>query len=62
MELLDILAMQECLDSYKKLLDWFPATDKYEETLREGRLKLIDSLIDKLEEQLEVFKNEDDGK
>ena len=62
MELLDILAIQECLDSYRKLLDWFPATDKYEETLREGRLKLIDALMDKLEVQLEVLKNDNDRK
>ena len=57
MGMMDIVAMQECLVSYRKLLEWLPVINNDEEAMRDERFKLLDYLIDKLEIDLEVLKD-----
>lgn len=37
----DILSIQECMEGYKKLIEWMPAMDEYEEEMKGERLKII---------------------
>ena len=57
MGIMDIVATQECLVSYRKLLECLPSTNSDEETMRDERFHLLDYLIDKLEMDLEVLKD-----
>jgi len=57
MNMMDILSIQECLVSYKKLLEWFPVTNEFEEAMRDERFGLIDYLVDKMEAKLEAMKD-----
>lgn len=57
MGMMDIVATQECLVSYRKLLEWLPAVNSDEEAMRDERFHLLDYLIDKLEMDLEVLKD-----
>lgn len=59
MEMMDMISMQECLVSYKKLLEWIPATNEFEEAMRDEKFHLLDYLIDKLETNLEVLRDGD---
>lgn len=40
----DVLAIQECMDGYRKLIEWLPAMDDVEDELKEQRLKVIDRI------------------
>lgn len=60
MGMMDIVATQECLVSYRKLLEWLPAVNSDEEAMREERFHLLDYLIDKLETDLEALKDDSD--
>ena len=59
MGIMDIVATQECLVSYRKLLEWIPAINSDEEAMRDERFHLLDYLIDKLETDLEALKDDD---
>lgn len=49
-KVLDVLAMQECLEGYKKLVEWIPPKDIQEEDLKANRLRIIDYLSDMCED------------
>lgn len=57
MGMMDIVSLQEMLVSYRKLLEWLPATNEVEEAMRDERFHLLDYLVDKLEMDLEVLKD-----
>lgn len=42
--IVDVLAIQECMDGYKKLIEWMPTIDEVEDELKEHRLKVIDRI------------------
>ena len=50
---MDIAEMQECLEAYKILLNWVPATDSHDFQMKEGRLSIVNYLIDKCEHLIE---------
>lgn len=54
----DIYAIQECLCSYKVLLNWLPAVNKEEADLKYLRLQTINHISDKCDDILEELKNE----
>lgn len=54
----DILNVQECLTSYKILLDWIPAITKEDRDLKYIRIQTINHLIGKCDDVLEELKNE----
>ena len=54
----DIYAIQECLCSYKALLNWLPAINKEDIDLKYIRVQTINHLINKCDDVLEGMKNE----
>ena len=55
---LDLCAIQECLDGYKKLVEWIPPLDTTDAEMKEDRLRIIDHLDKRCEELLmELSKN-----
>jgi hypothetical protein len=54
----DIYMIQECLCSYKVLLNWLPNTSKEDSDLKYVRLQTIHHLIDRCDEVLEAMANE----
>lgn len=54
----DIYMIQECLCSYKVLLNWLPAINKEETDLKYIRLQTINHIIDKCDDVLEEMKDE----
>lgn len=40
----DVLAIQECMEGYRKLIEWLPTMDEVEDELKEQRLKVIDRI------------------
>lgn len=54
----DIYEIQECLCSYKVLLNWLPAINREEVDLKYVKLQTINHLCDKCEDELERMKNE----
>lgn len=60
---MDLYAMQECLIGYRKLIEWLPPTTEIEQEMKQDRIKTINHLIDKADEEInrisEVFRNED---
>ena len=45
----DVCSVQECLEAYKKLIEWLPATDEVEEELKADRIRIINYLVRKAE-------------
>lgn len=45
----DICSVQECLEAYKKLIEWLPVTDEVEEELKADRIRIINYLVRKAE-------------
>ena len=41
---IDVLAIQECMDGYRRLISWLPTMDEVEDELKEQRLKVIDRI------------------
>ena len=41
----DVLAIQECMDGYKRLIEWMPAMDEVEDELKEQRIKVINRIM-----------------
>jgi hypothetical protein len=54
----DMLSIQECLTSYKILLDWLPVVNKEDGDLKYIRIQTINHLISKCDDVLEELKNE----
>lgn len=48
-DLMDTHAIQECLLSYKKIIEWMPVTCPEELDLKDDRMKTIEYLCDKCE-------------
>lgn len=53
----DLYSIQECLLSYKVLLNWLPAMNKEETDLKYIRLQTINHLCDVCDDMLEEIKN-----
>ncbi len=53
----DLYEIQECLLSYKVLLNWLPATNKEETDLKYVRIQTINHLCDVCDNMLEEIKN-----
>ena len=41
---LDVLTIQECMEGYKRLIEWLPTLDEGEDELKEQRIKIIDRI------------------
>ena len=54
----DLYAIQECLCSYRVLLNWLPSTNKEENDLKYIRLQTINYLADKCDDMLEELRHE----
>lgn len=52
----DVLAIQECMEGYRKLIEWLPTMDEVEDELKEQRLKVIDRIDRICDEVIEVEK------
>lgn len=57
LNVLDILAIQECMVGYKRLIEFLPPVDDVEEELKEQRLKLIDRITNVCEDLIAEEKN-----
>lgn len=55
---LDLCAIQECLDGYRKLVEWIPSFDTPDEEMKEDRLRVIVHLIDRCEKALMEMRDE----
>ena len=53
----DLYAIQECLCSYKVLLNWLPAVNDEERDLKYMRLQTINHLCDKCDDMLEEIRS-----
>lgn len=53
----DLYAIQECLLSYKVLLNWIPAINREETDLKYVRLQTINHLCDVCDNELGEIKN-----
>lgn len=53
----DLYAIQECLCSYKVLLNWLPTANKEEGDLKYIRVQTINHLCDKCDDMLEEIRN-----
>ena len=40
----DVVAMQECLEGYKRLVEWIPPLNEEEENMQLARLQIINHL------------------
>ena len=49
----DVYGIQECLDSYLKLVQWLPAIDVDEEVMKDERIAYAKHLIDKCEKVIQ---------
>lgn len=49
----DVLAIQECMDGYKRLISWMPTMDEVEDELKEQRLKVINRIMRLCDEVIE---------
>lgn len=47
---MDIVEIQECLEAYRILLNWIPSTDSHDFQMKEGRLSIVNYLIDKCDD------------
>jgi hypothetical protein len=54
----DVYSIQECLDSYKILLKWFPTSNREERDLKYIRMGIIDHLIDRCDDVIKEMKSE----
>lgn len=57
----DVVAMQECLEGYKKLVKWIPPLNEDEENMQLARLQIIDYLSDTCEKVLQLEKEKYNG-
>lgn len=49
----DVFAIQECMDGYKRLIEWMPAMDEVEDELKEQRIKVINRINKLCDEAIE---------
>lgn len=49
---MDVMAIQECLDAYKKLIEWMPAPSDIDMEMKSHRLSIIRRLDKLCEESL----------
>ena len=54
----DIYSIQECLLSYKALLNWLPVINKEDSELKYIRLQTINHLVNKCDDVLEEMEHE----
>lgn len=54
----DLVSMQECLEGYKRLIEWLPVIDETELDLKDNRLNIINYLSNKCEELLNNMERE----
>lgn len=47
---MDVAEIQECLEAYRILLNWMPSTDPRDFQMKEGRLSIVNYLIDKCDD------------
>lgn len=52
----DILAIQECMEGYRRLIEWIPTLDEVEDELKEQRIKIIDRISRICDEAIEKEK------
>lgn len=50
---IDVISIQECMEGYKKLIEWMPTKDEVEDELKEHRLKVIDRISTLCDEAIE---------
>lgn len=50
---MDVAEIQECLEAYRILLNWIPSTDSHDYQMKEGRLSIVNYLIDKCDDIIE---------
>lgn len=43
-KVVDVLAIQECMEGYKKLIELIPTVDDVEDELKEQRIKVINRI------------------
>ena len=55
---LDLCAIQECMDGYRKLVEWIPPLDTVDEEMKSDRLRVIDYITDKCEQALVGLRDE----
>ena len=58
---LDVLAIQECMEGYKRLIEWLPTLDEDEDELKEQRIKVIDRISGICDEAIEFEKGKQNG-
>lgn len=49
LNVIDLASIQDCLSSYKKLIDWIPPAGETEVEMKEERIKIINYLLRKTE-------------
>lgn len=54
----DLVSIQECLEGYKRLIEWLPVIDETELDLKDNRLNIINYLSNKCEELLNNMERE----
>lgn len=55
---LDLCAIQECMDGYRKLVEWIPPIDTIDEEMKNDRLRVISYITDKCEKALVGLRDE----
>lgn len=55
---LDLCAIQECMDGYRKLVEWIPPLDTVDEEMKSDRLRVIAYITDKCEQALVGLRDE----
>lgn len=58
---MDVAAMQECLEGYKKLVEWIPPLNEDEENMQLARLQIINHLSVVCENILQSEKEKQNG-
>lgn len=57
----DVLAIQECMDGYRKLIEWLPTMDEVEDELKEQRIKVINRIMRLCDEAIEYERGRHNG-
>lgn len=57
----DVIAIQECLEGYKKLIEWIPPLDDDDENMKSARLQIIEYLSNACEKVLSEEKEKHNG-
>ena len=54
---IDVIAMQECLESYKRLIEWIPPIDNEDDDMRLARLNIVSHLSELCDDVLKMEKD-----